>query len=140
MTSCSPHSVEADGWGATAMVRGVGPFGEDIAVQHLRMRDRLTVLHRNWRPKSGQLRGEIDIVALDRAAAELVICEVKTRRDADRFGGAIAALGVGQQQRLRRLATQLLREEQFGVSTVRGDLIAVDLGRRPTLTHVIGIW
>lgn len=122
------------------MQRGIGPLGEDIAAHHLVTRDRLVVIARNWRPEHPEVRGEVDIVAHDPADATLVVCEVKTRRDATRFGGAVAALGRPQRARLRLLAAECARQLTQPVRTIRGDLVAVDLGRAPMVTHVIDAW
>jgi hypothetical protein len=65
----------------------VGRLGECLAARHLAA-DGLELVARNWRIADGELRGELDLIAVDRATATLVVCEVKTRRDAARFGGA----------------------------------------------------
>ena len=117
----------------------LGTQGERLAATHLVEDHGLRVLARNWRLASGELRGELDVVALDGDSGTLVVCEVKTRRDAARFGGAVAALSTRQLRRLRVLTAAFLRESAPGVGTVRLDLIALDVSRRVTLTHVEAI-
>jgi putative endonuclease len=117
-----------------------GRLGEELAVRHLVDDDGCEVVARNWRLGTGELRGELDIVAVDPAEGCVVVCEVKTRRDADRFGGAAAALGPRQHARLRRLTAAFLADARLPHRRVRLDLVAVDLGRRPSLTHLVSVW
>lgn len=117
--------------------RATGALGEDLAVDHLTDVDGLQVLVRNWRVATGELRGELDVVAEDPATGVLVVVEVKTRRDAARFGGALAALHPRQAARIRALtATFLRREAGLGHRRVRLDVVAIDLGAGARLTHV----
>lgn len=118
--------------------RAIGQLGERLAARHLGD-DGLEVLARNWRIARAELRGELDLVAVEPATATLVVCEVKTRRDAARFGGATAALEPRQQRRLRALTAAFLREHPGAFAHVRLDLVAIDLGRAATLTHVLGL-
>ena len=116
----------------------LGAWGEDLAVRHLVRDDGLVVVARNWRIRSGELRGELDVVAVSEAAGIIVICEVKTRRDAARFGGAVTAVSPKQHARIRALSAAFLREASLPFRKVRLDLVAIDVGRRPTLTHLEG--
>jgi putative endonuclease len=122
--------------GALAPGRSLGALGEELAARHLRCEDRLTLLARNWRLTAGELRGELDLVALDPRRGEVVVCEVKTRRDADRFGGALAALSPRKRAKVRALAAAFLRQTAPPHRRVRLDVVAVDLGREPVLTHL----
>lgn len=115
----------------------LGALGEDLACRHLVADDRLTIVARNWRLTAGELRGELDVVAVDEALGCVVICEVKTRRDADRFGGALAAVSPRKRAKVRTLAGAFLRDAALPFHRVRLDVVAVDLGRRPTLTHLL---
>jgi putative endonuclease len=116
--------------------RRVGELGEELAVRHLRRDDQLEVIARNWRLAAGELRGELDIVALDPAAGTVVVCEVKTRRDAERFGGALAAVPPRKRAKVRALSAAFLRDAALPYRRVRLDVVAIDLGRAPVLTHV----
>jgi len=117
----------------------LGRAGEALAARHLRCEDRLQVIARNWRIVDGSLRGELDLVAVDGPRGSLVVCEVKTRRDAERFGGAVAALDPRKHRRLRALTAAFLRDQPERYRSVRLDLIAIDAGRRPRLTHLVGL-
>jgi putative endonuclease len=121
---------------ALAAGRSVGDLGEELAVRHLRRDDRLELVTRNWRLASGELRGELDLVALDPRDGVVVVCEVKTRRDAARFGGALAAVPPRKRAKVRALTAAFLREAALSYRRVRLDVVAVDLGRAPVLTHV----
>ena len=115
---------------------GTGAVGEELAARHLATDDGLSVLARNWRLTAGPLRGELDLVAVDAAAGLVVICEVKTRRDARRFGGAVSAVSPAKRAQVRRLAAAFLRDASLGYPRVRLDLVAIDLGSAPSLTHL----
>ncbi len=117
----------------------LGRAGEALAARHLRGEHRMQLIARNWRIADGSLRGELDLIAIDELSGSLVVCEVKTRRDADRFGGAVAALDPRKHRRLRALVGAFLREQPEHHRSVRLDLIAIDLGRRPRLTHLAGL-
>ena len=116
--------------------RALGRLGEDLAAHHLETDDHLEVVARNWRLATGDLRGELDVVAVDRSTGTVVICEVKTRRDAERFGGALQAVSPRKRAKLRALAGAFLRQAGLGLPHARLDLIAIDLGRIPVLHHV----
>lgn len=115
----------------------LGPLGEALAADHLVADDGLEVLARNWRLRTGELRGELDLVAVDHEHGCLVVVEVKARRDADRFGGALAAVSPRKAARLRALTGAFLRQSHLRWGRVRLDVVAVDVGRRPRLTHVV---
>ncbi|MFP4635348.1 MAG: YraN family protein [Nitriliruptoraceae bacterium] len=123
---------------AVASVGSLGRRGESLAAHHLVTDDALTILARNWRLSSGELRGELDLVAVEPDTAMLVVCEVKTRRDAERFGGAVAAVDHRKQARIRALTAAFLRSDRRRYRGIRLDLVAIDLGRTPRLTHLAG--
>lgn len=129
--------LDPDALAATvAVTGGTGPLGEALAARHLVRDDGLSILARNWRLTAGELRGELDVVALDEGAGRVVVCEVKTRRDAQRFGGAVSAVGPRKRSKVRALTGIFLREAALPFHRVRLDVVAIDLGRVPTLTHV----
>lgn len=114
-----------------------GAIGEDLAARHLAAQG-LEVVARNWRVARGDLRGELDLVALDHDARTVVVVEVKTRRG-DGFGGALAAVTPRKQARIRRLAVAFLVDAQLPYRQVRLDVVAVRLDRDPpTIDHVVG--
>lgn len=115
----------------------IGSHGEDLAVEHLTARG-LQVVARNWRIAAGDLRGELDVVALDHDAGMVVIVEVKTRSGRG-YGGALAAVTPRKQMRLRRLAAAFLVESQLPYRQVRFDVIGITLiGPQPEVVHVQG--
>jgi putative endonuclease len=115
----------------------LGQLGEDLAARHLTVDDRLEVVARNWRLAAGELRGELDLVAIDHGRGCVVVCEVKARRDAERFGGALAAVPHRKRAKIRALTGAFLRQASLPYGRVRLDVVAIDLGRRPMLHHVL---
>ncbi|RKN06668.1 YraN family protein [Streptomyces radicis] len=123
--------------------RGLGRFGEDLAVRRLRETG-MTVLERNWRCRGG----EIDIVAQDppERGGALAVCEVKTRRGGA-FQHPMAAVTPDKIARLRRLADWWLSERWLAVhgepppGGVRIDMVGVLLPERggPEVEHVRGV-
>lgn len=113
-----------------------GAYGEQLAAEHLTAVDGLELVARNWRIAEGALRGELDLVATTPDRGCLVVVEVRTRTDAARFGGAVAAVPPRKAAQVRRLAAAFLRTAHPPVAAVRLDLVAVDLGAEPRLTHV----
>lgn len=118
----------------------LGRLGEDLAARHLVEGDGLEVLARNWRVRRDDLVGELDLVARARDGT-LVVVEVKTRRDAGRFGGAVEAAGAVKRRRVRRLAHAFVVDGGWRPAAVRVDLVAIDVvGRRARLEHVVDAW
>ena len=116
-----------------AQRNAMGGYGEDLAARHL-VGDGMVVLDRNWRCPEG----ELDLVLRD--GSVVVVCEVKTRRDAA-FGTPLEAVTPVKLGRLRRLAARWLREHDVPVREVRIDLVGIDLSlpadRR--VDHVRGV-
>lgn len=113
----------------------LGVAGEQLAERRLAASG-LRILERNWRTKADGLRGELDLIAVDETVGTLVVCEVKTRRDAGHFGGAVAAVDYRKQARLRALTGAYLRQSTVPYPQVRLDVVAIDLGRSPSLVHI----
>lgn len=114
-----------------------GALGEELAAHHLVAEDGCQLVTRNWRLSSGELRGELDLVVVDPDAGCVVVCEVKARRDAERFGGALAAVPPRKAAKVRALTAAFLREARLPYPRVRLDVVAIDLGRDPVLHHVV---
>lgn len=119
----------------------LGRIGEAMAVRHLEARG-LVVVARNWRPHTHDVRGELDIVAVE--AGVLVACEVKARRGTA-AGHPLEALTGDKIARLRRLAGAFLAETTDAAvrgarpAGVRVDAVAVswpDGGGRAAIDHV----
>jgi putative endonuclease len=117
----------------------LGLVGERLAVAHLVDDDGLDVCERNWRVRTGEVRGELDVVALDHVAGLVVIVEVKARRS-DAQGGPLAAVTPRKQQRIRALTGRLLAESELPYRRVRFDVVGLWLprGQVGRLEHVQG--
>lgn len=116
----------------------LGAGGETLAADHLAV-DGLEVVARNWRLAAGEVRGELDLVALDHREGRVVVCEVKTRRSS-RFGSPLDAVTPRKQAAVRRLSLALLREAELPYARVRFDVIGLRVTRgAPTrLEHLWG--
>ncbi|MDQ4129674.1 MAG: YraN family protein [Actinomycetota bacterium] len=123
----------------------LGESGEDLAAAYLQAQG-YRIIARNWRLVSGELRGELDIVAaLD---GTLAFVEVKTRRGAS-YGGPLLAVGRSKQAKVRALATAFLRSSIRGgpssrplAPAIRFDVVAVSLlpGEPPRIEHLPGVF
>lgn len=109
--------------------RPLGPLGEDLAVAHLTDDDGLEVVVRNWRLGTGEVRGELDAVALDHAGRTVVVTEVKAR-GSDRHGGPLVAVTPRKQAKIRSLTAAMLRAEELPYRRVRFDVVGVWLPAR----------
>ncbi len=121
--------------------RALGQAGEALAVRHLVDDDGLEILATNWRVTKGEVRGELDVVAVDAATGSLVVCEVKTRRGTG-FGGPLAAVTPRKQAKIRALTLAFLRQAGMRYRHIRFDVVAVLLpdGRAGTLDHLEGVF
>jgi putative endonuclease len=104
----------------TQATNRIGRIGEDLAVRHLQ-RHGFTILERNWRASFSDVRGELDIVAVE--GKTLVFCEVKSRR-ASSSADTLAGVHWNKQRQLRRLAALYLTTCEEHVD-VRFDVVAV---------------
>ena len=128
--------VLPQGGGMTTLTRAeIGALGERLAADHL-IGLGLRIVSRNWRCRYG----ELDLIAVDRAADTVVFVEVKTRTS-DGFGGLAQAVTAQKARRLRRLAGIWLAAQDQRWAAVRIDVIGVRIGRRrtPELTHLQGV-
>lgn len=122
--------------GSTA---ALGAWGEAVAARHLVADDGYSIVARNWRPAGGHLRGELDLIGLDHLHRCVTVVEVKTRRGADRFGGAVATIPPRKQARIRALSGAYLATVRHPYGQVRLDLIAIDVGAGCVLRHLRGV-
>ena len=98
--------------------RGLGTYGERLAVRYLRELG-MDVVDRNWRCE----QGEVDIVALDGGC--VVMCEVKTRRGTG-YGDPVEAVVPRKVARLRRLTgAWLAAHPEHSGRPVRIDVVGV---------------
>lgn len=122
---------------ATDHRTSLGARGEELAAAHLSDAG-LDVVARNWRLATGEVRGELDIVALDHDDGIVVVCEVKTRRG-DRFGGPLLAVTPTKQAKIRALTVGLLTSADLPYRTVRFDVVGIRFrGSRPDIEHLAG--
>lgn len=114
----------------------VGARGEDLAAEHL-SRVGLEIVARNWRVALQEVRGELDLVALDHARRQVVICEVKTRSGPG-FGGPLVAVTPRKQGRIRRLAGAFLMDARLPYREVRFDVVGIRIDLQPPrIDHVV---
>jgi putative endonuclease len=97
----------------------VGRYGERVAARYLDDHG-MEVVERNWRCRYG----EIDLVAHDRDADELVFVEVKTRSGTG-YGHPAEAVTRAKLARLRRLAGVWLAAHDTGARGIRIDVVAI---------------
>lgn len=102
----------------------LGPAGERLAIAHLTGDDRLEVVCCNWRRRHGEVRGELDVVALDHPARSVVVVEVKARRS-ERHGGPLVAVTPAKQARIRALTVALLQDVAVPYRRVRFDVVGL---------------
>ena len=108
--------------------RALGRYGEQLACRYLSDTG-FRILDRNWRCA----RGEIDIVARD--AADLVVCEVKTRSGAQ-FGAPFEAV---TRQKLRR-ADQILADNFADATGAADEHISAALAKLRRLRRLAMLW
>lgn len=104
----------------TQSTNRIGRIGEDLAARHLQAHG-FVILERNWRAAIDAVRGELDIIAMERST--LVFCEVKSRR-ASTSEDTLAGVTWQKQRQLRRLAAVYLAGHADHVP-VRFDVVAV---------------
>lgn len=101
----------------TKVRKAVGEYGERVAERYLTAAG-LTVLDRNWRCSDG----EVDLILRD--GADVVFCEVKTRRSGT-FGRPAEAVGHAKVRRLRKLAGRWLEQSGVRPRELRFDVVEV---------------
>ena len=100
----------------------VGRCGEQAAVDHLEKHG-MMILARNW---SSRL-GELDIIAKNQR--EIIFVEVRTTTSRH-FGFGYQSVDKRKQQKVRRLATQYIQQNQLWNQSIRFDVISVMLDRQ----------
>ena len=104
-----------------------GRRGEDLAHRFLR-REGLTIVARNYRPRSGA--GEIDLIAWEKD--QLAFIEVKTRATAD-YGAPETAVDAEKQIYLERAARDYARRAGVDWGAVRFDIVSILLTEPPAI-------
>jgi putative endonuclease len=106
----------------------IGNKGEEIATEYL-VKNGYAILHKNWRYK----HLEIDIIA--REKNELVIVEVKTRKNAD-FEGPNDVVTKKKQKYLIDATSAYIDEYDIDLET-RFDIIhIINQGMKPSIEHI----
>jgi len=107
----------------------LGKKGEEIAVDYLKKK-KFRIVERGYR----LFRGELDIIAYDKAT--LVFVEVKTRTGTE-FGLPEEAVTPAKQNQIKRIAQGYLMERGLGDPDCRFDVLSIlihgDDG--PVITH-----
>lgn len=105
--------------------------GEQYAANHL-LRLGWQILDRNWSCSAG----ELDIIAYDPQAQQVVFCEVKTRRGLG-YGQPLEAITAAKVAKLREVALHWLKSQPKPVASLRFDGIGIVLprGGPVELTH-----
>ena len=108
----------------------LGRAGEDTALRFLK-KNGFKIVERGFR----LLRGEIDIIAYDRAT--LVFIEVKTRSGAG-FGVPEESITAAKQDQIRKIAELYLMKKRLGDIPCRFDVVSVSLDERgrPSIRHI----
>lgn len=107
-----------------------GQRGEEMAVAFLK-RQGYRIVCQNYRYQ----RGEVDIIAWDKAT--LVFIEVKTKGQLD-FGAPQAMVDRRKQHTIVRVAMGYVQEHHLRRTPLRFDVVAITWlsGAEPTVTHV----
>lgn len=119
----------------TAARQNLGREAEQLVADRLE-RAGWRIVARNVRP--GEVRGEIDLIGVDRTA--LVFVEVKARRSGSTLGPETPAMAVGRrkQAKLRGLAAAWLRQRGYDVPRhreLRFDVIGLRLDAAGRVTE-----
>ncbi|MBU4360921.1 YraN family protein [Candidatus Parcubacteria bacterium] len=112
----------------------LGAQGEDLAVMFLLQKNYL-ILERNYYIQSG----EIDIIAQDKEADDIVFVEVKARTN-NEYGSPEDAVDEAKRHFLERAAERYLAKKLYpAFQDYRFDLVAVELNmltRMANIRHV----
>ena len=117
----------------------IGQAGEQVAADYLKAKG-YAILDMNFKNDSGRRLGEIDIIAKDKAADELVFVEVKTR-DYQKYGATLPEENITHDKlkNLSRIAAAYLNQENLRDANYRFDAISVWLDfktRRAKIKHI----
>jgi putative endonuclease len=106
-------------------VLNIGKIGEQIATDYLKNKG-FEILCRNFKNNSGRRLGEIDIVAKDKEAEELVFVEVKTR-GYQRYKDTLPEENItpSKLRKLSRIASAYLNSRDLSEASYRFDAVSV---------------
>ena len=117
-----------------------GAWGEAVAVEYLR-RNGYEIIDRNSRPVAKDLRLEIDIVAWDREADEMVFVEVKQHAAHSPYERRLRSVDRGKRLNLRRACNWWRRMNRW-FGAYRFDVIEIygTPGTVPEIDHIPDVW
>jgi putative endonuclease len=99
-----------------------GKIGEDIAKKFLEKND-YKILQKNYRISK---MGEIDIIAFK----DNTICFVEVKlRNSDRYGSPIEAVNENKANKIRRISTIYLKNNNIMDNEIRYDVIGIKRGK-----------
>ena len=103
----------------------IGKLGEQIAANYLKNKG-FEILEMNFKNTSGRRLGEIDIVAKDKGAGELVFVEVKTR-GYHRYKDTLPEENItpSKLRKLSRIASAYLNSRDLSEASYRFDAVSV---------------
>lgn len=108
-----------------------GRNGEELACNYL-MRKNYQILEKNFTCK----QGEIDIIAFDKTAKELVFIEVKSRTST-KYGAPSEAVGKNKKRHIIKVATYYCYMMNLFNLCIRFDVIEIFLKQNfYTLNHI----
>ncbi len=104
-----------------------GDYWEAQALKYLKQQQ-LTFIQANFH---GRL-GEIDLIMKE--GNTIVFVEVKYRKN-KRFGGAISAIGIAKQEKIRKTAAFFLQQQGLNAynTACRFDIVAIEGGNIPEI-------
>ncbi|MFA6973964.1 MAG: YraN family protein [Parcubacteria group bacterium] len=116
-----------------------GQTGEEVAANYLKANN-YEIVAMNFKNNSGRRLGEIDIIAKDKAANELVFVEVKTR-DYAKYSDTLPEENITRDKlhKLSKIANVYLRTKGLLDESYRFDAISVWLDfatRRAKVKHI----
>lgn len=119
-----------------------GTTGERVAANFLRKKG-YEILDMNFKNDSGRRVGEIDIIAKDIGADEIVFVEVKTR-DYEKYGRTLPEENINHQKlrKLAKIAVVYLRQKRLTDYAYRFDAMSVWLDyttRLAKIKHIQGL-
>lgn len=100
----------------------IGETAERTAAKFLK-KNGYRILEKNLSTKLG----EIDILAVKKDI--LVVVEVKGTTGNSEFGPAVFRVNVAKQNKLRRLANQIIQKYRLRTTDIRFDVVTVDLSK-----------
>ncbi len=122
--------------------RKFGDLGEKIAIKFLKNK-KYKIVETNFKNKTGRMLGEIDIIAQDIQANELVFVEVKTR-EYNKFKDTLPEENITSMKlkKLVRVANFYLQNKKLTAAQYRFDAISVWLdlkSKKAKVKHICSL-